>query len=125
MGNCCQPEIKTHDMALVRPSSKDNAREEGFSSKSVRGPNDRGTGSTRRISIVNTKKKESQSQVLESNQQLMRKEKKMVNIIQIEKDLIHENIEKIEKKIDTKIKEFLMTAFNKHFVLANLLEDEK
>ena len=126
MGNCCQPEIKAHDMTLVRPSSKgENAREEGISAKSVRGPNERGSGSTRRVSLVNTKKKESQSQMLESNHQLMRKEKKMVNIIQIEKDTIHENIDKIEKKIDVRIKEFLMTAFNKHFVLANLLEDEK
>lgn len=128
MGNCCQPEIKSHDMTLVKPSSRgENTKEDGHSIRSVRGPNDRGgaSGSTRRVSVVNVKKKDSQSNLIESNHQLMRKEKKMVNIIQIEKDQIHENIEKSDKKIDAKTKEFMMVAFNKHFVMANLSEEEK
>lgn len=136
MGNCCQPEManRNDDINMVRGRSTDTAPGDKEPSKitpvaqfgqsrkeSLQ--NNAGPGSQGRVS--GNKRKDSQSNLQESNHMLQRKEKKMGNIIQIEKEVAVENIEKIERGLDPKTIEFLNRAFNKHFVLANLTEEEK
>lgn len=135
MGNCCQPEVagRNTDMSMVKSRSRETSpggKEQSVIMPVAQYPATRnesmqnaGPGSQGRI--AGHKRRDSQSNILESNHMLQRKEKKMGNIIQIEKDVLHENIEKLERKLDPKTIEFLNKAFNKHFVLANLMEEEK
>jgi membrane-associated HD superfamily phosphohydrolase len=141
MGNCCQQpsnprsteldlcQAKEIPMPQERETAKGNTLpvEKQFREVPIRSHQ----GSTRKISNGTgqqppARRRDSQSAAaLESNHQLFRKDKKIGNIIQIEKEQIFENIEKIEKPHDTATKEFLNDAFKKHFVLASLSDQEK
>lgn len=128
MGNCCQPPLSARNTEVDMTKPSDSGMPEKDASKTptqaIEKNRDitRNAGSARKL-FSEDRQRDTGS--LDPNHQMLRKEKKIGNIIQIEKDMIHENIDKLGRQVDAKVREFLNNAFKKHFALANLSEDEK
>lgn len=144
MGNCCHPSTpgglgekdmtkNTKPVEEIQTTEKENSNVQNATptvDKVTRDPAVRGA-SYNHVPVVEptpasqvSKPNRKESIVSDSNQPLHRKEKKK-GLIQVEKESISENITKIEKTMDQATRDFLFTAFKKHYVLANLTEDEK
>lgn len=145
MGNCCQPSSpggliekdmgkKTKPVEEIQTTEKENSMLQNATptvDKVTRDVVVRG-GSNRQIPIAEaapasqvSKPNRKESIVSDSNHPLHNRKEKKKGLIQVEKESIAENINKMEKAIDGPTREFLFNAFKKHYVLANLTQDEK
>lgn len=145
MGNCCHPSTpaglgekdmtkKTKPVEEIQTTEKENSNVQNATptvDKVTRDPAVRG-GSYNHVAVVEPapasqvgKPNRKESLVSDSNHPLHNRKEKKKGLIQVEKESIAENITKIEKSMDQATRDFLFNAFKKHYVLANLTEDEK